>query len=320
MSGGFKKSWSFFGPRRPHSDDYLGQHYQPNSPNIRVNLQHRFSEGRHDNMHMKWRARRPLPPLPPPTRAPGQSSQYPEENVPRPMPRHKSFDFNRLGTIQSHYSNIENIQCPQNHDPKLGNAARSSFPRRPLQELPSGVAPIWSTFQENVNQLKPQTSKILHKGGKKMNRALQGVRTSFSAFTQIFRNSTRRRYKLDGGGTPTHTPRRTPARPVRQTPGKLYTPFDVSTPRTPYSFAKGPKRLQTATPRRIIYGNENRAMIRTPQHPSRAPPNYCQWNQFHSPSQNFEQDVTAMNQGMGDLERVSNVIVANTTGRWMQYR
>lgn len=57
--------------------------------------------------------------------------------------------------------------------------------RRPLRKLPSGVAPLWDNLHDNVKQLKPQTSKILHEGGKKMNRALQGVRTSLSSLSQV---------------------------------------------------------------------------------------------------------------------------------------
>lgn len=65
------------------------------------------------------------------------------------------------------------------------NPADAHYPRRPLRKLPSGVAPLWNNLQGNVKQLKPQTSKIFHEGGKKVNRALQGVKTSFSSLSQV---------------------------------------------------------------------------------------------------------------------------------------
>lgn len=69
--------------------------------------------------------------------------------------------------------------------PASSNPVEARYPRRPLRRLPSGVAPLWDNLQDNVKQLKPQTSKILHEGGKKMNRALQGVRTSLSSLSQV---------------------------------------------------------------------------------------------------------------------------------------
>ncbi|XP_068217454.1 uncharacterized protein [Palaemon carinicauda] len=317
MAGKFTKSWSFFGPRRPHSDDYLGQHYQPGTPSSRINLQQRFGDQNAQNR--QWR-RGPLPPPPPTQQSNGNSSSVFDRLGERQIPRFASFDFNRLGGIHSHYANVEDFSKPSGDGNKNdGKSPRAStLPRRPLRDLPSGVAPFLNSLQDNVSQLKPQTSKLFQESGKKMNRAIQGVRTSLSSFTQLFRSSTRRRYKLDGG-TPTRTPRRTPSRPQRQTPGKLYSPFDISTPRTPHTHHRGPKRLQVATPRRI-YGTQNCALTRTPQHPPRPAPDAYQWTQFHSPSQKFGHDVVAARQGINDFHHVGNGIISNTPGRWTQFR
>ncbi|XP_066987353.1 uncharacterized protein [Macrobrachium rosenbergii] len=309
MAGNFTKSWSFFGPRRPRSDEYLGQHYQPGTPSSRINLQQRFGDQGVQNR--PWR-RGPLPP--PPTRPNGHSSSVYDRLGERQIPRFASFDFNRLGGIHSHYANVEECKPTSDGNIKDGKSPRAStLPRRPLRDLS-----FLNSLQDNVSQLKPQTSKLLQESGKKMNRAIQGVRTSLSSFTQLFRSSTRRRYKLDGG-TPTRTPRRTPNHPQRQTPGKLYSPFDVSTPRTPHSYHRGPKRLQGATPRRV-YGSQNSALTRTPQHPPRAPPDAYQWTQFHSPSQKFGHDVVSARQGINDFHHVGNSIVSSAPGRWAQFR
>ncbi|KAG7176424.1 uncharacterized protein LOC121878284 [Homarus americanus] len=335
MAAKLSNSWSFFSGRRNQNKDYLNQDYQPNTPSSRVNLQKRFSH--EQEKEGRWR-RGPLPP--PPTHNHGHTSDYQQwhhHEAKKPSQTNPNSDHVDIGHYSNHYGypkkstgncnehpkGLPNYKYPQQYHPQhQGHNSRSqsprtshTFPRRPLRKLPSGVAPLWNNIQDNVSQLKPQTSKLFHEGGRKMNRALQGVRTSLSSLTQIFRNSTRRRYKL-GGETPTRTPGRTP----RHTPGKLYSPFDLSTPATPHSYAKGPKRLQNATARRNIYGNENRAMIRTPQRHHNASRGGRQWNQFHSPSQSLQCDVTAVNRGLKDLEYVSSGILHNGKENWTQFR
>ncbi|XP_045615342.1 uncharacterized protein [Procambarus clarkii] len=336
MAAKLSRSWSFFSGRRPHNGECLSQDYQPTTPGTRVNLQDRFSQEKHQEG--RWR-RGPLlpPPPPPPTR--NNTFKHHGNHAPE-APEHHPTNPNNGCADKEHSSgqcedeengyeepyeypsNNSNLQrshphhsqdCCDSNSNRPAGAAPSSvpFPRRSLRKLPSGIAPLWNNIQDNVSQLKPQTSRFINEGGRKMNRALQGVRTSFSSFTQMFRNSTRRRYKLDGG-TPTRTPRRTP--------GKLYSPFDMSTPATPHSYAKGPKRLQNASARRNIYGNENRGVIRLAQHHAGSPLGPRQWNHFHSPSQALHRDITAVNRGLKDLEHVSSGILHNEKEKWIQFQ
>merc|ERR1712142_1440108 len=146
-------------------------------------------------------------------------------------------------------------------------------------------------------------TKLIKEGGHRMNKVVQGVRTSIVSFSQKFRNNTQRRYQLDGCETPIRG-----SHSRAHTPGKLYSPFNISTPVTPHSH-KHPKRLQNHTPRRINYGQENRAMGPvTPQHNRKIQqPQYLQqWAKFQSPSRNLSQDTQSLNQGSRELESLGN--------------
>ncbi|MPC30208.1 uncharacterized protein LOC123508836 isoform X1 [Portunus trituberculatus] len=322
MAAALSRSWSFFsGNQKVPSKDYLGQDYQPGTPSSRVNLQERFRGGSGEGKG--WRTG-PLPPIPAPTPPHTHGSEsaqhteptHPTENHQPPQPPHDQ------DSCPDQKENQENAQpsypqCQWDHVASCGakpgdqpNPSGARYPTRSLRKLPSGVAPLWNNLQGNVKQLKPQTSKILHEGGKKMNKALQGVRTSLSSLSQMFRSSTRRRYKLDGG-TPTRTPRRTP----RRTPGKLYSPFNMSTPPTPFSY-KTAKRLQNGqnvVPKRNLHGTENPGLLRTPQQRT-------QWAQFSSPSRSLQRDTAAMSHGLRELEQITSGILQSGRGRWTQFR
>ncbi|XP_053634257.2 uncharacterized protein [Cherax quadricarinatus] len=329
MAATLSRSWSFFNTRHStRTKNYLSQDYQPSTPGSRVNLQERFRQ------EEGCQRRTSLPP-PPPTH---NNTFTHHQHCPKAKgscqitPNISCLDKENCSKNNNQEESCYNEPCeclssstnfPPNHPHKSQDGSNnhtsgshrsfhplSSLPHRPLRKLPSGIAPLWNNIHDNVSQLKPQTSRFFNEGGRRMNRALQGVRTSFSSFTQMFRNSTRRRYRLDGG-TPTRTPRRTP--------GKLYTPFDISTPATPNSYTKGPKRLQNATARRNINGNENRGVIRTPKHSASAPTSSRQWAHFHSPSQSLQRDMAAVNRGLKDLEHVRSGILHNGREKWIQF-
>ncbi|XP_071546537.1 uncharacterized protein [Panulirus ornatus] len=279
MAGLLSKDWSLFGDDRSKRKSYFNQDHEPSIHSRRVNLQQRFSQQKLNERG--WSNRLPS------TRSCGNPCQnHPHHSKDHEEPDQSACVFHTSSTL----------------------------PRRPLRNLPSGVAPLWNTIQDNVSQLKPHTSSIFREGGRKMNRALQGVRTSFSSLTQMFRNSTRRRYKLDGE-TPVPTTRHT----SRRTPGRLYSPFNISTPVTPHSF-KGPKRLQNSTAKRNICGNENWAMVQTPQHHIRPSQSSHQWTQFHSPSQSLRHDVTALSQGLKEIEYVYSGVPHIGREEWSRFQ
>ncbi|KAK3888449.1 hypothetical protein Pcinc_007477 [Petrolisthes cinctipes] len=349
MSDKLSRSWSFFSGRRGsqnNNSDCLNQHYhQPppppgtaaagGTPPIRVNLQQRFTqqeqkEGTSSSRRGGWR-KGPLP-SPPTHQHHGDTSDSPAPQVTNGQTTYTQAEGHHSFYIHPDEDPTAPHSDPPQPHPQRPACSRSQhnspgassrLPRRPLRRLPSGVAPLWNNLHDNWSQFKPSTSKVFSEGGKKVNRALQGVRTSLTSLTQMFRSSTRRRYKLDGG-----TPNRTPGgRTPRRTPGKLYSPFNMNTPVTPYSH-RAPKRLQqSSVPRRNMYGNENRGLVRTPQHcPPQAPqPFSCSqpqpWPQFDSPSRQLEQDVKSMRQGMRDLERVSTSILHQPGHHtWTQFR
>ncbi|XP_050693248.1 uncharacterized protein LOC126983992 isoform X2 [Eriocheir sinensis] len=251
MAAALSRSWSFFtGNQKEDKNLHLSQDYQPGTPSSRINLQERFKGGQ------GWRTG-PLPPVPgsEPEQPNGEPPQPNTDQAPHSRPDH-SDDTQVPHKPSQPQLQWDHVAARGDNAPTSSNPTEPRYPRRPLRKLPSGVTPLWDNLQDNVKQLKPQTSKILQEGGKKVNRALQGVRTSLSSLSQMFRSSTRRRYKLDGS-TPTRTPRRTP----RRTPGKLYSPFNISTPPTPYSH-KAAKRLQSAPQKRCDVSSDTEKRAR----------------------------------------------------------
>lgn len=61
---------------------------------------------------------------------------------------------------------------------------KSSF-RQPFRHLPEKIGPFFSNIQHNVSQAGPKTERFFQKGGEKVQKALRGVRTSFSTFSQV---------------------------------------------------------------------------------------------------------------------------------------
>ncbi|XP_037792729.1 uncharacterized protein LOC119588092 [Penaeus monodon] len=295
MAAKLSRSWSFFrGKQEESNKHYLHEDFQPREPHFRVNLQQRFKR----DEKMASMRHRPLPPLPTARGGFTSLSQQAEE----PQAHSQTSHSNRQNN-----SGNQRTQQPNAQTTTTTTSASNFRCRQPLSNLPSGVLPLSTDI---VNQVRPRANRMIQEGGKKVNRALQGVRTSLSSFTQMFRNSTRRRYKLDAR-TPTHTPKHSSSRTPRKTPGKLYSPFNMTTPVTPHSYFKAPKRLQNGTPRRNAPGNENLPRAITPQ-ANRAPlVSPSQWTQFHSPSQKFDRDVLAMRSGMQDLECVTTRILRN---------
>ncbi|XP_042888287.1 uncharacterized protein LOC122263756 [Penaeus japonicus] len=288
MAAKLSRSWSFFrGKQGENNKNYLHEDFQPQEPHSRVNLQQRFVKD--EKMSMR---NRPLPPLPR-----DGSATLPKEAG---QPQSSHSDTN----VRQNYNVPQRTQQPNGQSTTTASTSNLRC-RQPLSNLPSGVLPLSADL---VNHVRPRANRMIQEGGKKVNRALQGVRTSLSSFTQMFRNSTRRRYKLDAR-TPTRTPKHASNHTPRKTPGKLYSPFNVTTPVTPHSYFKAPKRLQSVTPRRNTLGNENNPRAITPQ-ANRAPlVTSSQWTQFHSPSQKFDRDVLAMRSGIQDLECVTTRIL-----------
>lgn len=327
MAGLLSKDWSLFGDDRSRRKSYFNQDHEPSIHSRRVNLQQRFSQQK--LKERGWSNRLPS------TRSCGHTSDLHQDDSEAELHHTKHSNAYRCSCDPKSVDENNSENCPvffpnysnpcQNHphhskdheEPDQSACVfhtSSTLPRRPLRNLPSGVAPLWNTIQDNVSQLKPHTSSIFREGGRKMNRALQGVRTSFSSLTQMFRNSTRRRYKLDGE-TPAPTTRHT----SRRTPGRLYSPFNISTPVTPHSF-KGPKRLQNSTAKRNICGNENWAMVQTPQHHIKPSQSSHQWTRFHSPSQSLRHDVTALSQGLKELEYVYSGVPHIGREKWSWFQ
>ncbi|XP_027206499.2 putative uncharacterized protein DDB_G0272516 [Penaeus vannamei] len=301
MAAKLSRSWSFFrGKQEESNKNYLHEDFQPQEPQSRVNLQQRFKR---DEKMVSMR-NRPLPPLP--TAHEGYTSLSKQGEEPQ---AHFQTSRNKIhsDSNRQNYNGHQSTQQPSGQTTTTTTSTSNFRCRQPLSNLPSGVLPLSTDI---VNQVRPRANRMIQEGGKKVNRALQGVRTSLSSFTQMFRNSTRRRYKLDAR-TPTHTPKHNSNRTPRKTPGKLYSPFNMNTPVTPHSYFKAPKRLQNATPRRNGPGNENIPRAITPQ-ANRAPlVTPSQWTQFHSPSQKFDRDVLAMRSGIQDLECVTTRILRN---------
>lgn len=116
----------------------------------------------------------PAQPLPQPTstQAPHSHPGHSDDNQDPHKPSHTQFQWDHVAARGA-------------NPPTSTNPSEPRYPRRVLRKLPSGVTPLWDNLQDNVKQLKPQTSKILQEGGKKMNKALQGVRTSLSSLSQV---------------------------------------------------------------------------------------------------------------------------------------
>ncbi|XP_018027321.1 uncharacterized protein LOC108682629 [Hyalella azteca] len=122
----------------------------------------------------------------------------------------------------------------------------------------SSIAPLWHRLHpEKENKIN--SGKFFKFGGHRLSQAVQGCRTAIASISQKFKTSTQRRYKLDPN-SPRGSSYATPPRgSIRRTPGKLYSPFNCSTPPPPRGYET--KRLQH---RPIRSGLEGRIM-RTPQ-------------------------------------------------------
>lgn len=89
---------------------------------------------------------------------------------------------------QTSHSNRQNnsgnqrTQQPNAQTTTTTTSASNFRCRQPLSNLPSGVLPLSTDI---VNQVRPRANRMIQEGGKKVNRALQGVRTSLSSFTQV---------------------------------------------------------------------------------------------------------------------------------------
>lgn len=352
MASKLSRSWSFFSGRGKHAThNFTNDDYYPYQPGTRsrINLEDRFRRdpppvqkdlnnitGPEGGMidRLQRDARFVEPRLDNPQahhRSPAASAKHSLHPYQKRSP-HSAAAFSTLRT--EYDENAENLRkspplASINKTPPYGpyRSPSTHGPRHPFRRINSTV--LWNNIQENVTQIKPQTTKLFKDGGNKMNKVVQGVRTSIVSFSQRFRNNTHRRYQLDGSETPI---RGGPSR-VR-TPDKLYSPFNVSTPLTPYSHNKHPKRLQNHTPRRINYGQVNRSMGPiTPQrntHVSRSMSavtpghnrviqqsyqqqqrqqqqlqNMTQNMTFDSPSRALQQDTRSLNQGIRELELLS---------------
>lgn len=60
-----------------------------------------------------------------------------------------------------------------------------ALPRRSFRRMPNGITPLWNNIQDNISNLKPDTSKMLKESGVKLNQVFQGVRTSFLSMSQV---------------------------------------------------------------------------------------------------------------------------------------
>ncbi|XP_012235275.1 uncharacterized protein [Linepithema humile] len=85
----------------------------------------------------------------------------------------------------------------------------------------------------SLGNVSADSRRALRSGAEKLSRTISSVRTTFGTISQKFKNSTRRRQRLEEQQSPCNmqTPQTRSRQLLGRTPTKLYSPFGIESPR-----------------------------------------------------------------------------------------
>ncbi|PNF18894.1 hypothetical protein B7P43_G01374, partial [Cryptotermes secundus] len=175
----------------------------------------------------------------------------------------------------------------------------------------------WTNLNFSSVSLPPiHPHRFLRSGADKLSKTLNNVRTTFGAFSQKFRSSTRRRHRLknESPHSPV-TPQSRSRHLLGRTPIKLYSPFGIESPcqRNVRSGGNRDKENETIAGRHtyqrrnVICSSCYRSRGSGPSHQTSVHDGTQQVS-VYSPQQKFDSDLEEARIGIWELNQTANNI------------